>query len=323
VIVSLLVLLVGVGTGLVAYYVGFPTSALQRADGPVELQFVPRNATLVAYANVTDVMTSSLRERLREAMPEKPSGQRDFENETGINIETDIDRVVAALAPDNGFVLARGRFNDVKIEALMREHGALVEDYKGVRIIVAEPPKNPNGSRAIQDNGLSVAFIESGLVALGSPMLVKNAIDLKSGGDNVTANEELMNLVQSLDSGNVWAVGRFDALSSQARLPGALAQRLPPITWFSASGHINGGVSGVLRAETGDEAAAENLRDVVRGFLALAKMQAGSRPEMLAMVQSLQLGGTGKTVALSFEVPEALFDFLAQPTAVPPGSFSK
>ena len=50
---------------------------------------------------------------------------------------------------------------------------------------------------------------------------------------------------------------------------------------------------------------------MVRGFLALAKMQAGSRPEILAMVQSLQLGGTGKTVALSFDVPEAVFDFLA------------
>jgi hypothetical protein len=40
-------------------------------------------------------------------------------------------------------------------------------------------------------------------------------------------------------------------------------------------------------------------------------MQSGSRPEILAMVQSLQLGGTGKTVALSFDVPEALFDYLA------------
>ena len=310
-IVSLLILLIGVGTGLVAYYVGFPTSASQRAGGPEDLKFLPRNATLVAAVKVTDLMTSKFRDRLRQALPEKPSGQQDFENETGINIETDIDSIVAALAPDNGIVVARGRFNSVKIEALMREHGALVEDYKGVRLIVAEAPKNTDSSPGIHKNGLSVAFVESGLVAIGSPMLVRNAIDLKSGGDNVTANEELMHLVESIDNGNVWAVGRFDALTGQARLPGDLAQRLPPITWFSASGHVDGGISGVLRAESRDEASAENLREVVRGFLALAKMQAGSRPEILAMVQSLQLGGTGKTVALSFDVPEAVFDFLA------------
>src|ERR1700687_888808 len=146
VIVSLLVLGVGVGTGLLAYYVGFPTSASSRAGRPDELRFVPRNATLVAYANVQEGMPSSLRERLRQALPIKPDGKRQLENETGINVETDIDRVVACVAPAvdgtshlpaTGLVLARGRFDQVKIEALMREHGAVVEEYKGGRLIIA------------------------------------------------------------------------------------------------------------------------------------------------------------------------------------------
>src|SRR5580704_8655958 len=99
VIVSLLVLGVGVGTGLLAYYVGLPTSASSRAGGPDELRFIPRNATLVAYANVQEVMTSGLRNRLREALSVKPEGQRQLESETGIHLETDIDRVVTCLAP--------------------------------------------------------------------------------------------------------------------------------------------------------------------------------------------------------------------------------
>jgi hypothetical protein len=37
-------------------------------------------------------------------------------------------------------------------------------------------------------------------------------------------------------------------------------------------------------------------------------MQSGSKPEMQAMIQSLELGGTGKTVALSFSVPVQVFD---------------
>jgi len=44
-------------------------------------------------------------------------------------------------------------------------------------------------------------------------------------------------------------------------------------------------------------------------------LKAGSKPEILAMVQSLQLGGTGKTVALSFDVPEAVFELLGQAAA--------
>jgi hypothetical protein len=328
VIVSLLVLGVGLGTGLVAYYVGFPARAFTRAGGPEELQFVPRNATVVAYAEVRDIMTSDLRQKLRHAIPVPAEGQRELEEHTGINIETDIDRIVACAVadgsnsrnlPGSGMVLARGRFNETKIESLMREHGAQVEEYRGKRLVVATANHPTNHSFA-------AAFIEPGLVGLGSTTLIRSAIDLHQTGDNpqaglqsVTTNDELMNLVRSLDSGNVWAVGRFDALQSSAHLPLEVASRLPAITWFAVSGHINGGLRGMVRAEARDEEAANNLRDVVRGFLALAKMQAGSRPDVQMMMQSLELSGTGKTVALSFTVPSEVFDAIGAAT----GAFKK
>ena len=322
VIVSLLVLGVGLGTGLVAYYVGFPAGAFSAAGGPGELAFIPRNATVIAYANVNEIMASELRQKLRRAIPVQENGQKELEERTGINIETDIDRIVATLTPDPestkmpgaGMVLARGRFNETKIESLMREHGAQIEDYRGKRLIVADIHENGMDSR---DNRFAAAFMEPGLAALGSLKLVKSAIDLHQTGDNpqaglqsVTGNEELMNLVRSLESGNAWAVGRFDALQTQAHLPQEVASRLPAITWFAVSGHINGGFRGTVRAETRDEEAANNLRDVVRGFLALGKMQSGGRPEIAAMMQSLELSGTGKTVAISFSVPAEIFDLI-------------
>jgi hypothetical protein len=317
VIASLLVLGVGLGTGLVAFYMGFPAGAFQRR-GPDELQYIPRDAALIAYADVQQIMTSELRQKLRKVIPLQDNGQREFQDHTGINIETDIDRLVACVRPEtgstnlpgSGMVIARGRFDEVRIEALMREHGGRVENYNGKRVVVAEVGSHPGG--------FGVAFVEPGLVAVGTTRLVHTAIDLHQGGDNAQigvasaiGNDELMNLVRSLDAGNAWAVGRFDALTARANLPQAVSERLPPITWFSASTHINGGVSGVIRAEARDDEAANNLRDVARGFLALAKMQAGSRPDMQAMIQSLELGGTGRTVALSFAVPAEIFDVIA------------
>ena len=97
----------------------------------------------------------------------------------------------------------------------------------------------------------------------------------------------------------------------RARLPQGFAERLPAITWFSVSGHINGGIRGVVRAEARDEEAANNLRDVVRGFMALGKLQAGSNPQVQLMLQSLELGGQNKTVALSFMVPVEVFDAIS------------
>jgi hypothetical protein len=53
------------------------------------------------------------------------------------------------------------------------------------------------------------------------------------------------------------------------------------------------------------------LRDVVRGVLSLARLQAPTQPELQQLLGSLQLAGTGKTVALSFEIPASVFDALA------------
>jgi len=141
--------------------------------------------------------------------------------------------------------------------------------------------------------------------------MVRGAVDLKDGGASITTNDDMMAHMKDVDRADAWVVGRFDILTAQAKLPSEIADRLPPITWFSAQTEVNGGFRGVLRAEARDDEAAKNLRDVVRGFMALAKMQAGSRPEFQGVLQSLQLDGSGRTVAVSFDLPAQVFDALA------------
>jgi hypothetical protein len=310
---SLLTLAVLLGVGLVAYSTGFTTSALTRQGGPDELQFVPANAALVAYADVHDIMLSDLRQKVRSALPMKEDGQLELQNQTGINIETDVDRVVVAVMSTgeqarslhgSAMVIARGRFDQVKIETLMREHGAHVEDYKGSRLVVGD---SPDGKTQV-----SLAFLEPGLVVLGSSPLIRGAVDLKSGGASIATNDEMMGLIRDLDSGNAWAAGRFDALTSHANLPDGVAQKLPSISLFSASAHIDSGIRGTIRAESRDEEAANSLRDVVRGFLALARLQTSARPEFASVIESLQLGGVGRTVSLSFDLPASTLDSLGR-----------
>ena len=129
-----------------------------------------------------------------------------------------------------------------------------------------------------------------------------------------------MGFIRDLDSGNAWAVGRFDVLASQTNLPVQVSSKLPAIQWFSASATIDSGIRGIVRAETRDDEAGNALRDVVRGVMALVKLQASSQPGLSTVVQSLELGGTGKTVTLSFEVPLSVFDALAalRKSAQPP-----
>ena len=304
---SAAVLAAGLSTGLVAYFVGGfqPVSAAPVAN---ELRYVPADAAVVAYADVRSIMDSDLRQRLRAAMPMHEQGQAEFQAQTGIDIEKDIDYIVAAASgvgenPD-GLVVARGRFNDTQLEALAVQHGGQVEEYKGKRLI---------NSPATEGHQMSLAFLEAGLVAIGTKATVQRAIDAQLTSHSITSNAEMMDLVGEIgNTSNAWAVGRFDTIAQQAKLPAEVAQRMPPIKWFAASGHVNGGISGTLRAEANDDESAELLRRQVSGALAFGEMVAKSDPKVAALISSLQLSGSGKTVAVSFTVPAELLAMIPQ-----------
>ena len=136
------------------------------------------------------------------------------------------------------------------------------------------------------------------------------SIDARRENRNVVSNNDMMKLVNEIDNANAWAVGRFDAIASQANLPAEVQNYMPAISWFSAATHVNGGVSGTLKAEAKDELSAQNLRDVIQGVFAVAKMQSGNNPAVKMLAESLILSGEGKTVAVAFTVPSELLDVI-------------
>lgn len=304
---SAAVLAAGLCTGLVAYFAGGfqPVSAAPVAN---ELRYVPADAAVVAYADVRSIMDSDLRQRLTAAMPMHEQGREEFKAHTGIDIEKDIDYIVAAASgvggdPD-GLVVARGRFNDTQLEALALEHGGQVEEYKGKRLI---------NSTVDEGRQMSLAFLEAGLVAIGTKATVQRAIDAQMSSHSITSNSEIMDLVGEIgNASNAWAVGRFDTIAQQASLPAEIATKMPPIKWFAASGHVNGGISGTFRAEANDDEAGELLRRQVSGALAFGEMIGKSDPKVAALISSLQLSGSGKTVAVSFTVPAELLAMIPQ-----------
>ncbi|MGH9409870.1 MAG: hypothetical protein ACRD1V_10500 [Vicinamibacterales bacterium] len=309
------VVIAGVGTGLVAYYGGgFPSLSASR-QGPSELNYVPADAAVIAYANVREVMDSELRRRLKQSLPNE-TGQQEFQSQTGIDIEHDIDYVIAAMTSAtssdvNGLVIARGRFNVTQLEALARDHGGVAEDYQGKHLLTVSDVK-PADSPAPHRSGhaLTLAFLEPGLVAIGGEPAIKSAIDAEMSAHSITSNADMMQLVSDIDHGNnAWAVGRLDAID-QSQIPAQIRSHIPPVKTFAVMAHIDGGVSGTIRADASDDQSGENLRQIVNGFLAFGRLQAQNDPKAALVMQSLQLSGSGKTVELSFVIPTAALDML-------------
>lgn len=298
------VMAVGLAGGLAAWVSsGLPSRVLAQ-ERPDELRYVPPEATVLSFADVRGVMDSDLRRRVRETRPEL-DGQREFQQQTGIDIERDIEYVVAGLVPDgssrwSGVAILAGRFDEERLEALALEHGGAAADYRGRRLLThAEGP-------------VAMAFLESGVVAIGSQSLVRRTIDLPAAGGGVDSNDSLMGLLDHVGrDSTAWAVGRLDDAAAGAWLPDQVESA--DVAAFAVGARVDGGVSGTLTAEARDEETGRNLRDLLQGFLALARLQAGSRPELSGLLDSIRLTSAGANVTLGFDLPaDAVLEMLPE-----------
>jgi hypothetical protein len=274
---------------------------------PAELRFVPADAELVAYADVHSIVASDMRKELERMAMGQRHGQPQAHEFAGIDLEKNINHVLAYTqagggdaAPSRSLVLAQGTFDQASVEQFIRDHGGSVEDYHGKHLLVRQVKPDPT-----QHEEVAVGFVRPDLIAVGGAELVKRALDASTAGGggasaDVTANADLMRLMRDASPGTAWVAGQFDAVSRGIKLPPNVRQQMPPLRLVSVSAHIDGGLRATVKAETADKAAADQLRDVLRGAVAFVRLQAGSKPELQDAFKSIEMGGTGTTVQLSF-----------------------
>jgi len=312
---SAFIIVLGLGTGLVATYSGnMPLGLLGRDDA--QLGYIPADAAAVGYADVRAIMSSEFRQKVRQMLP---SGEElaKIQQELGVDVEHDIDSVSAAYlggaSEKSGVVVVHGRFNDVQIETLATQHGAVASEYKGKRLLTMNPAAEAAGADGHQGEHATatVAFLEPGVLAMGQTSAVQRAIDAGGSGADIRKNAELTVLIDDMRGvGNAWFVGQVGALTDHTALPDEIAGHLSAINLVAMSVHVNGGVRGTIRAEARDDEAAGQLRDIAKGALAAAHLMAGQNPKMDAMLTSLQITGSGKTVGMNFSVPLELLDII-------------
>lgn len=324
---SAVVTVLGLGTGLVAYYNGSLPLGLGADQADQQLAYLPADAVAVGFADMQAVMRSEFHQKLHQTMPvgEGLAGLRD---ELGVDMERDIDSVAGAwlgAGPDSrsGVVVVRGRFNDGRIETLATQHGAVVSDYHGTRVLTMRPEAQATAAAPATGLAMSVAavaFLEPGVLALGEESAVRQAIDAGGSGRGIRDNRELMAMIDDVrGNGHAWFVGHPDAMTAHAGVPSGLSAQLPPLGLMAASIRMDGGVSGQVRADARDDKAAEQLRDMIKGALAAGRLMTEQDPRMAALFDSLQIVGSGRSVSLTFTVPAELLDAISAAASGAPG----
>lgn len=304
---------VGVGAA-VALGVSLLGSA-KAAVGPLpgEALLLPADASFVGGIDVKRFTESAFYAKYASPRARsRPETFRELEEKTGLNPERDLDQIVMAGTPagraSSGMVVALGRFDRAKLSlAIEAGKRASSKSVQGVTVYLFN--ENRGGAGAL-------AFLDDRTLLLGSQAAVEQAIaSAASGGKSLKQNEAIMRLLERVrPDATFWMVGDQSLLQNMPKeLPAGPAGQqiaLPGLRTLAVSGDLDPMIAVEISGEAVDEAAAKNLADVVRGFVALAALQANQKPELKELAAAISVTAEATSVRVNARVPYEVLDSL-------------
>jgi hypothetical protein len=318
--------LVVTGVGVVGALGALYLDPARAAVGPLPAEglALPADTRFVMGFDVQRFVASPLYQRFGKDRQGsvRPQAFAELEEKTGLNPERDVDRLVIAGRSvekggrDGAILLVSGRFDRTKLSRAIEteSRGVTTKSHQGTTVYLFREGTKGAGA---------AAFLDDDTLVLGSADSVEATITNYAGGDTpVRSNGGLIALLESVKPGaTFWAVGDQSVLS---RLPlsmpapgGQGSLSLPPLKSVVVTGDLDPVVAVELTGEASDAKAAQNLADVVRGFVALASLQANQKPELKELASAVSVATEATRVHVNLRVPYELLDSLApkRPTA--------
>jgi hypothetical protein len=240
----------------------------------------------------------------------RPQAFKELEQKTGFNPERDVDQVLIAGRPDQGHeagvVIVRGRFDRYKLSQAI--------ESEGKRVTTKKHEGNPLYLFNEGQKGASaVGFLghDDTLLVMGSQKSVEAAVSSHfQGATPLKQNTSLTALLERVKPGSTfWMVGDQSLLShmpSAVPAPGGSggAQlQLPALKALMVTGELEPLVTVDVTGDAADAAGATQLADIVRGFVALASLQAAQKPELKGLQNAVSVTTDQASVRISARVP--------------------
>jgi hypothetical protein len=314
VLLASLVVAVGLAVALGAFWLDPARAAV--GPLPAAALVLPGDSTFVVGVDVKRLSASSFYKHVTATQSaSRLQALRELEEKTGINAERDVDQVILAGAgarPEGRIALVTGTFDRSKVgSALEESHKATWKKEHGTTIYLFGEG---------QPDGAAVAFLEDGMLVMGSPRAVSSTVaSHASGATALRSNTALMALVAAIKPGSTfWMVGDQDLLSQLPMGPGPGGQLgLPGLKSLTVTADLDPVVAFDATGTAADEAGAKNLADMVRGFAALLTMQAQQKPELKDLAAAISVSTDANQVHVTGRFPQELIERL-QSMGAPP-----
>ena len=252
----------------------------------------------------------------------------ELEEKTGLNPERDLDQVYIAgsqaAAPGRGgdaIVVVTGRFDRAKLSRAIETEKRAVswKNLQGTTVYLFNEDEAGRGKAA-------AAFLDDDTLVMGAQSGVEQVVTARARGEApLRDNATLLALIEGVKPGSTfWMVGDQTLLSNMPKaIPGpggpgtSQSLELPSLKSLTVTGDLEPQVSLDATGEAADEAAARNLADVVRGFVALASLQANQKPELKQLASAISVTTEQSRVRVAARFPYELLDSL-QPRRIAP-----
>ena len=287
---------------------------------PAEGLALPADAQFVMGIDVRRFVASPFFARCSQEGGEgRPQAFAEMEEKTGIDPERDVDAIYVAgrkgtsgkRHDGDGVVIVTGTFDRYKVQRAIEtsaKKGVTTASHLGTPMYVFNETSGRGKAGA-------VAFLDDHTLVMGSRTALEQSIAAKSEGKGgLRGNPEMTALLESVRPGSTfWMVGDQSVLSQMPKglpAPGGSgeAMGLPPLKTVVVTGDLDPVVSFEATGEAADPAAAQNLADVVRGFIALASLQAQQKPELKQLSSAVSITTDANKVRINGRFPYEMLD---------------
>ena len=231
----------------------------------------------------------------------------EFTAETGVDPVNDIQQIIAGRSgPDEFLIVVQVGYDAYRVESYFAVRDVRSEIHSG-RTIYAP---------GLEDDNLSVVFLD-GQVLVGSTGQVRESLDRSPGGPSVLDNTGLMASIEAIEEGSqVWGVGSFNDMVPELLAPPMATDLIAALENVTYQMRFDSGVTARLAGQFTTVETARRAGDLVRGFVALGKMGTASQPDMLELLDGLQVDSVENAVEINFAASQELLDRIAESGAI-------
>jgi hypothetical protein len=279
-----------------------------RAASPQLLNLVMPDAKVLAGVNVDSAKSSPFGQYVLSQMQLQDPHLQEITTLTGFDPTRDVHELLVATnttaekTQHSGLVLALGNFDPARINALVLAKAganAISETYQRVTII--EDQKQQSG----------YAFLSTTIAAAGDVPNVKAAIDRLTVPSSLPSPVVVQ--IGLWSAQDAWAITTVPPSSLHPTTgmppipgigPGNQNTALQNIQQVAGGVKFGANVTVTGQAQAANETDAKQMGDTVKLLASLAQLQSNGDPNLLALVQSLNVSTNGSVLNVSVSLPQ-------------------